>query len=127
MMMGRIIAISDVACTSSGRGPYWKLKTWTPTEIGWRSGLLTGTGTARKVVPGKDKVEYRNSDNGGPGLRNDHAVSTLKGPAPSIIAASSRSFGQRHEILAQQKDIVGVGEKVRNDQWQKVPVQPMLA
>ena len=55
----------------------------------------------------------------GHALRNDDRQVRIRiGPAPSIFAASSSSRGMRHEVLAQQEDVVGVREEGRNEQRQ---------
>ena len=71
-----------------------------------------------EVVPGEEEVEQGDGDDRRPGLRDDDRHQDAQGSGAVDRGRLVELAGDRHEELAEQEHVEGVGEEVRDDQRQ---------
>src|SRR6185503_3774535 len=72
-----------------------------------------------EIIPGVKKMEDGYRDQGGPSLRQDDVQQDLQRRSPIDPGGIVQLERDGHEELPQEKDIIGVGEELRDDQRQQ--------
>ena len=116
---GTAIAMIAAAWISVGSCEYRALKLAMPTESGWQLGLALQVDQRQEVVvPGPEEVEQADRHDGRDRLREDDRPQHPERARTIDHGRLVQVPRDRHEVLAQQEDVVGVGEEVGDDQRQ---------
>ena len=119
--------MNAAAWISVGCVEYSALNCWIPSRQRLQVGLAGQIEQGhQEVVPGEEEVEQADGGDGRDGLRDDDRAQDPERAGPVDHRGLVELARDRHEVLAEQEDVVGVREEVRDDQGQprSVPAEP---